>query len=50
MDSETDWIQIPVLPLLCVTLNKSLRLSVPQFPQLVRRILIVPTSQGCCKD
>lgn len=33
-------------------LEKSLSLSLPQFPHLEMRIIIpaVPTSQGCCED
>ena len=29
--NKPDWIQIPALPLLCVTLDKSLHLSVLSF-------------------
>lgn len=41
------WVQGPVSPLSCyVTLDQSLRCSVPQFPHLKNRAQTALTSQG----
>lgn len=45
------WVQIPALSLTsCVILGKLLKFSVPQWLLIYEMGMVIPISQGCCKD
>lgn len=45
------WVQFPASPQTsCVTLDKSLHFTGPQFPLCKMGIIALSTSHGCCED